>query len=119
MKPFDLQAALAGEKVVTRDGRPVKIAGYNPDCANQYALLGWVGKSYLSWYSDGYAVSPHHAREVDLFMAPTERKEWVVVRTRVNSGKKVCRGPFTSRTDAALYACSFPDATIHEITICG
>jgi hypothetical protein len=117
MKPFDLQAALAGEKVVTRDGRPVKIAGYNPDCANQYAVLGWVGKSYLSWYSDGYAVSPHHAREVDLFMAPTERKEWVVKRTRINSGNPIVRGPFLSLPDAEMYACKYHGATIHEIKV--
>ena len=80
MKPFDLEKALAGEPVVTRDGRPVKIAGYNPD-ANVYSkITGWVNGEVKAWGSVGdfYSLTSGF----DLFMAekPKVKKEgWVNV----------------------------------------
>jgi len=53
MKPFNLEAALAGAPVVTRDGRPVKIAGYNPDAHASGTLTGWIEKSIAGWNKKG------------------------------------------------------------------
>lgn len=80
MKPFDLEKALAGEPVVTRDGRPVKIAGYNPDADDYAKIVGWVDGDTKSWDSNGeYFIAKSNT---DLFMAekPKVKKEgWVNV----------------------------------------
>lgn len=84
LKPFNLSDALAGKPVVTRDGRPVKIAGYNPDF-NGNSLAAWMGApadkemnhaTVHAWNKDGiYDVGIDH--DFDLFMAPTTRTVWV------------------------------------------
>lgn len=52
-KPFDLKEALEGKPVVTRDGREVKIAGYNKDATVDSKLIGWVDAQSCSWRKDG------------------------------------------------------------------
>jgi len=79
MKPFDLEAALAGEPVVTRDGRPVKIAGYNPDANENTRIIGWIGSCSYVWYDKG-SYWNGATDDKDLFMAekPKIKKEgWV------------------------------------------
>lgn len=87
MKPFDLAAALAGEPVVTRDGRPVKIAGCNSDgiTVSNHQILGWVGYGSTSWNIDGKC---WQRPECDLFMAekPKVKKEGWVNIYKNNSG---------------------------------
>jgi hypothetical protein len=115
MKPFDLKKALAGEPVITRDGRPVKIAGYNPDAADYSQVLGWTGKYCDLWYADG---SSEFGDEEYLFMAPTERVEWVVVWTN-NRGDR-CAQVYREENGAKFLVDSLSkdiDATIHKITI--
>lgn len=77
-KPFDLQKALAGEPVVTRDGRPVKIAGYNPDAGKTCQICGWVNGDAKYWCADGLWM-PRQTHYLDLFMATkTVKKEgWI------------------------------------------
>lgn len=71
--PFNLTAALAGEAVVTRDGRPVtqlhRFYGVEGD-----KLFGVVGNVLFGWNTDAgnYVL---HEHELDLFMAPREPKE--------------------------------------------
>jgi len=116
MKDFNLKDALAGKPVITRDGRPVKIAGYNPDAEKVEKIIGW--KSGLSW---GWSIDGHDGidDDSDLFMAPTERKEWVV-RVERNNGNKFIFGPFITEDKYKLFiedlspGCTY---TIHEITI--
>jgi hypothetical protein len=117
MKPFNLERALAGEPVVTRDGRPVKIAGYNKDATKTHALLGWddVNDS-MTWDLSGkFNPNVEAFSSLDLFMAPTERKEWIV---RLNP-KHIAyyKGPFNTKELAIVYADNWEGATIHEITI--
>lgn len=78
MKPFDLQKALAGEPVVTRDGRPVKIAGINPDAKDLYKVVGWLDGITAGWCIDGKDYLDGQNPK-DLFMATkTVKKEgWV------------------------------------------
>ena len=111
MKPFNLQAALDGAPVVTRDGRRVKIAGYNPDAAFKDALLGWLNKEAMWWNKEG-KYDCENGEDWDLFMAPTERKEWIV---RVNDA--LVSGPFKSLEHAQNMKDGLNGATIHEITI--
>ena len=110
MKPFNLEAALAGAKVVTRDGREVKIAGYNPDGLEYSTVLAWVSQSVISSRKDG-KYHPLSDNDNDLFMAPTERKEWVV-----RTGKAKIYGPYDTE-DHAIKIQRCEGGTIHEILI--
>ncbi len=111
MKPFDLEKALAGAPVVTRDGRPVKIAGYNEGAAPNFKILGWINGKSFSWNSEGRFYGVHDQNE-DLFMAPTERKEWVI---RLIGGSYYSNS-FDSKEKAEDFLIKWP-GTIHEITI--
>jgi hypothetical protein len=120
-KPFNLQAALAGAPVVTRDVRPVKIAGYNED-AN--SLLGWIGNDNYAWTGGGKSFRIDF--NFDLFMAPTTRKEWIV-RYGINQtcmGRQVMETSLHTTLDDAhkeisrrLRGGRVEYSTIHEITI--
>ena len=119
MKPFNLEAALKGAKVVTRDGRPVKIAGYNEDSENLYwRLVGWIDGNPSWWSLLGKAGAVDQS-SYDLFMAPTERKEWVV-RVERHNGNKFISGPFANEKEYSAFIESLSNGctyTIHEITI--
>ncbi len=110
MKDFNLKDALAGKPVITRDGRPVKIAGYNPDVIESQRIAAWIGDFICDYGENGKRYS---YTNYDLFMAPTERKEWVV---RVSD--TCVLGIYKTSADAydAIMRVGMP-ATIHEITI--
>jgi hypothetical protein len=108
MKTFNLEKALAGEPVIMQDGTPVKIAGYNPDAKHSQCVLFWdangTGRGATELGKVGY---------VDmLFMAPTERKEWVV---RCQTGCLI--GPFETLQEAEFYVTDANKASIHQIII--
>ncbi len=112
MKEFDLQAALDGAKVVTRDGRSVRIEGYN---AKQFEpLIGWIDGMAAGWNMYGQYNNPEE-NDADLFMAVTESKQWVVI-AKNKEGALVSYGPYVAKCHAesvAIVECG----TIHEITI--
>ena len=118
MKPFDLEAALKGAKVVTKCGHNVKIAGYNPDAHLYQQVVGWMGESAMKWSKKG---EYSHNDPFELYMAeiePTERKEWIV--RYVSPKEPTCTfGPFASASLAESVAKGWciGSATIHEITI--
>jgi len=70
MKPFNLEAALRGEKVVTRDGREVTQVVKFDGVAPPVSLWGIVGeeKSPRSWYLDGIHNAIINPSPLDLFM---------------------------------------------------
>jgi hypothetical protein len=118
MKPFDLKKALAGEPVVTRDGRPVKIAGYNEDAKEYWhSLLGWADGVFCTWNLCGSHYTTSGNRN-DLFMATTERVEWVVVYESNDGGRKalLCECEAVAKVFADVFKES-RSATIHKITI--
>ena len=70
MKPFNLEAALRGEKVVTRDGREVtQLVKFNR-VKPPVALWGVVDGANipLSWYVDGVQHALSNPSPLDLFM---------------------------------------------------
>lgn len=76
-KPFDLERALAGDPVVTRDGRPVTQLTHFKDVEyGSESLCGVVCGSLEKWMSDGrYYLAGTSG--TDLFMAPKKRTVWV------------------------------------------
>lgn len=77
MKPFDLEAAMRGEPVVTRDGRDFKFGAYNPN-ASVGAIVGWVDDVSCSWDKDGRCYVSQYAPR-DLFMKPRTIEKWVII----------------------------------------
>ena len=80
MKPFNLERAIAGDKIVTRSGNEFKFAGYWKDAAPGVRITGWYfsgnAKGALcSRYEDGRC---YHDEDNpgDLFMAPKLRTWW-------------------------------------------
>ncbi len=70
MKPFDLQAALNGAKVVTRDGREVKDITTNSRCY-PYTVEGIISdyEFIKRWDEYGFFWDSTNPYDLDLFMA--------------------------------------------------
>ena len=112
MKPFDLKAALAGAKVVTRDGNEATQLHLFEAPKERDVLYG-VESGYIeSWDKDGKYRSGGAPSGRDLFMAPTERKEWIVRRETL-----ALVGPFNTLKEAQRCSNTYHNSTIHEITI--
>ena len=113
VKKFNLKDALAGKPVITRNGRPVEILWYNEE---RNLLVGLVNRLAYVWTNGGKS---DLYESNDLFMAPNERKEWVV-RVERNNGNKWISGPFSTENEYKLFiehlspGCTY---TIHQITI--
>lgn len=76
MKPFNLQAALAGAPVQTRDGRPVtQLHLFEAD--TPYPLYGVVGASLLQAWGKSGRWCRADTSFSDLFMAPRTMQQWV------------------------------------------
>jgi hypothetical protein len=77
MKPFDLEKALSGEPVITREGKEVKQLKYfNTKEAN--CLYGVMDYEVYYWKING-TVTNKGSHTHDLFMAPKTMKVWANV----------------------------------------
>ncbi len=93
MKPFNLEKALAGDPVITRDGRKVTIAGYNPTGGKE-KVAGWIAcnPSNAGWKdiacfwdsNGGFEGDTGPCNPEDLFMAPKQRTLWVNLFPKVS-----------------------------------
>ena len=80
MKPFNLEEALNGAKVITRDGRFVtQLIKFNAD--EKETLYGVVNNEIASWKDDGRFsfVPPYNDHILDLFMFVEPKRIWVNV----------------------------------------
>jgi hypothetical protein len=77
MKPFDLQKALAGEPVVTRDGRPVTDLHRFDAYTGRQKNWGVVSGKLLGWDDSGNYGFDGVKLESDLFMATKKRTVYV------------------------------------------
>ena len=72
MKPFNLEEAIELHKpVVTRDGRTVILAGYNPRAIQGARIVGWLDDCVCFWWEDGKYASDRETSR-DLFMQSAE-----------------------------------------------
>lgn len=81
MIAFNLERALAGEPVITRDGHEVyELVKF--DSTHSYPIVGVIDGLLHRWTIDGKEFS-HHSGEcessLDLFMKPKENVIWVNV----------------------------------------
>lgn len=76
MKPFNLEEALNGAKVVTRDGREVtQLINFNAD--EDETLFGVIDREIVAWNDKGKFQNSDHI--LDLFMHVEPVRKWVNV----------------------------------------
>ena len=79
MKKFNLEEALSGKPVVTRDGREVSyLTLFNSDIEN-LPLVGLVDGFIRTYTKDGKFFSDKRCADLDLFMASEKVTKWVNV----------------------------------------
>lgn len=105
MKPFNLEAALAGAPVCTRDGRPVtQLVKF--DVISAFNIGGVLDRDFHRWKQDG--AFDCFRCEHDLFMAPIKKTGWVA-----RLGGMRCIGLFGSEGQAKEL---YPEAlSYHQI----
>jgi hypothetical protein len=85
MKPFDLEKALAGEPVVTRDGNPVtQLIKFEAIVEDGYLLYGVVNNKIRNFLESGKYDKTFESHSLDLFMAEPERWVNVYFNERIN-----------------------------------
>lgn len=91
MKPFNLEEALAGKSVVTRDGREVtQITKFNLNNKDEQPLIGVVGGHIESFWESGKYLDKDTIHINDLFMKAEKKTYWVNVYK--NYYDEVCCG---------------------------
>jgi hypothetical protein len=102
LKPFNLERALAGDPVVTRDGREVtQLIVFNIDYQMTYPVHGVCNKDIMQWTKEGkWTVSRREPTNTDLFMKPKKKTYWVNVYKYPNNGGVNVSGTYTNITDA-------------------
>jgi hypothetical protein len=77
MKPFNLEKALAGETVITRDGRKITEVSYCKDRTTHYPVRAKIeGQYYRKTYTiDGYTYLDKEEDKRDLLMLGEQESE--------------------------------------------
>jgi len=81
MKPFDLMAAINGEKVVTKQNFPVvlKCFSFSDGAIEGIIFINPERPSEFSWDMNGKAFGGEGYNIYDLFMVTKKKKLWVFV----------------------------------------
>jgi hypothetical protein len=79
MKPFDLQRAIAGDPVVTRDGRRAKFVAHVPESKRGCTTIAFVegDGAVRLYYDNGSFCYDNSISEHDLQMAPKKKTAYV------------------------------------------
>ena len=87
LKPFDLEKAKQGAKLVTRDGRPARIICWDLKCDMYPIVAVFLNKhdeeDIETYTTSGKCVNDYDD-SLDLFMAPTTVERWVNVYKKEN-----------------------------------
>lgn len=103
LKPFNLEQALAGAPVMTREGRKVVRIFYAEEaCENSQVMCVFETGVVFPYYKDGTYTNSSSAHE--LVMAPTKKEGWVVMFHN-NSQKDFIVGTkiWASKEDAEIW----------------
>lgn len=76
MKPFNLEEAIKGMPVITRDGREVTQLKFFED-VNLNLIVGVVSRNIWSWNIHGKLDSLRGDSDKDLFMAEEKKTIWI------------------------------------------
>jgi hypothetical protein len=78
MKKFNLEKALAGEPVVTRDGRPVTQLTLF-EIESNFPLKGVVDRNFSTWTKKGFFHDVKKDHPYNLFMYEEKKSVWINV----------------------------------------
>jgi len=98
MKPFNLEKALAGEPVVTRDGTKVTEIHNFSTRHGEMTVFAIIEGSFLTFSKSGKHYSTIVDSEFDLFMADTEK--WVNVYYNKEKDLAFCSETYESEIEA-------------------
>lgn len=109
MKPFDLRAALAGGKVVTRNGCDVLSVKCFPEVTDGFTVCAsirvWPDKIKLAFFlPDGKFINDARQSGYDLFMKAEERKGWINIYPHRGSRPEVSAFIYDSESEANQFA---------------
>jgi hypothetical protein len=117
MKPFNLEKALAGEPVVTRDGKPVtQLVMFEAIEEDGYVLYGVLNNKLLNFLDSGKYQKSITDDPKDLFMA--EPEQWVNVYYNKEKGEGwVGLGSYASEKEAIERKNDFEGLVYYQATI--
>lgn len=118
MKEFNLDRALAGEPVVTRNGKCVSEIHHFLTATPEHQVAAIIEGDLFSFHCSGRFLSSE-ADEMDLFMGPVKKQEWYNVYSHVNSitmPYSLGSGAYPSE-DAAKQAAEGADNYIKSVLI--
>lgn len=103
MKEFNLEKALAGEKVVMRDGTPVLAIFMDDPQRDDWPLMSIRRKDNgmvdYDYHNKNGRAADHDDHTRDLFMAPKVKKVWIAV-SRYNQSTYIgAAAPYDKRED--------------------
>jgi hypothetical protein len=85
MKPFNLEAAKAGKKLITRDGGDARFIAHLPDAQDGHRIAALANGEVVGMYENGRFLDDEDST-YDLFMAPEKRTLYVnVYASRLNT----------------------------------
>jgi len=93
LKEFNLERALSGDLVVTRDGKSVTEIHYFKTASEGYPVVAIIDGMKFCYQLDGKN-SALESNEINLFMAPIKKKGWIKLdKKSLNvSGLYKCEG---------------------------
>jgi hypothetical protein len=116
MKPFNLERALAGDPVVTRDGKTVtQLIRFKTEVKKQNILYGVIDGCVHNWTLDGRRESDIKESPFDLFMGFVKQGGWLNVYPSATNklGRVAWQGSIynskelADRFDTARIACVY------------
>jgi hypothetical protein len=87
MKPFVLEEALAGAKVITGSEKLVTDIAYFPSSSSVYKVCAVIDGDILYFTVDGHFRNKKHYVTRDLFMAPDISEGWINIYKGGRTGK--------------------------------
>jgi hypothetical protein len=76
MEKFNLERALAGEPLITRDNTEVTEIHFFKTCTKGYSIIAVIGGEKQGFYNDGSYWGDGNDHRLDLFMKPKVVEGW-------------------------------------------
>jgi hypothetical protein len=107
LKPFNLKRALAGNPVITRDGRKFINLCYMPDAPGAQIVGVLIcsdgSKGIFHYYVTGRQWNTTQDHNSDLFMAPIEKEYWCLSALNTKSRDAYFSDAYSLETESELY----------------
>ena len=108
MKPFDLEAAKSGKKVVTRDGKAVRVVCFDM-AGTEFCVLALIPRQStresLGCYTAKGKFSGSEESSIDLFMASEIEVRWVNIYPQLTDYAFVTKEKADSFASPSRVAC--------------